>query len=297
MDCTGRPLNLSVTLASGQSFRWRRDAEGVWWGVVGRTAIAARQAEGEPESPLFWQTFPEPDKADLIADYFRFEMDLEARSREWIAAEPRIEEPLRTFRGLRILRQPPEECLFGFLCATAKPVDQIERLVWNLAARYGERMTLTDAPNTPPLYIFPTLEALAAAPESELRAASWGYRAPRIPANARQILTQPTGWLEGLRSVPFSAARAELMQLSGIGPKVADCICLFSLDKDDSAPVDRHLQRIACRFYRPDLEGKSLTPANYEALADCYRETFGAYAGWAQQYLFYGELRRAAQQT
>lgn len=290
LDCAGNPLNLSITLRSGQSFRWRRDEAGVWWGVVENTALTAWQEEDAPDSPLYWQTFPVPDQTALIHDYFRFEVDLEARAAEWVRAEPRIAEAVGKFRGLRILRQPPEECFFGFLCATAKPVVQIERLVWNLAARYGAPME-TEWPALA-LHVFPTLEALAAAEESDLRAAGWGFRAPRVVTNACHLTTQEQGWLRSLRRVSYAEARAALLGLSGIGAKVADCICLFSLDKDEAAPIDRHIQRIGCRLFHPDLAGKTLTPAVYDALADAYRERFGAFAGWAQQYLFLEALNR-----
>jgi N-glycosylase/DNA lyase len=290
-------LHLAVTLSSGQSFRWRQDARGVWWGMIETTALALWQAEDDPESPLYWQTFPEENRREIIADYFRLDTDLPARMAEWAAQEPRIAPALTAFRGLRLLRQPPVECLFAFLCATAKPVPQIERLVWSLAARYGKprAFPLSMPYAVPALYAFPTLEALAAADEMELRGLGWGYRAPRIIRNAQYLLTQPPGWLESLRAASYAEARMALMELSGIGPKVADCICLFALDKDEAAPVDRHIQRIACALFRRDLEGRSLTPAVYEALAAACRERFGAYAGWAQQYLFYGQLARAAQ--
>ena len=64
------------TVASGQNFRWRRDVEGVWWGVVGQTVVAAWQEEGRPDSPLHWQTFPQPDQRALIRDYFQLDVDL-----------------------------------------------------------------------------------------------------------------------------------------------------------------------------------------------------------------------------
>src|SRR5262249_19911229 len=143
---------------------------------------------------------------------------------------------------------------------------------------------------TLPLYAFPPLETLAAAKEADLRAAGWGFRAPRVPHNAAALCTEEADWLSTLRHIPYPQARSALMRLFGIGAKVADCICLFSLDKDEAVPIDRHIQRIARRLFRPDLDGKTLTPAVYNALADAYRTRFGAYAGWAQQYLFFGEL-------
>jgi N-glycosylase/DNA lyase len=162
--------------------------------------------------------------------------------------------------------------------------------VFRLAERYGERIPC-DAGRT--LFAFPTLEALASADEALLRQELWGYRAPRVIQLARHLLTLPPNWFDSLRAAPYEEAKYALTQLHGVGEKIADCVCLFALDKDAATPVDTHIRQIACRLFAPELEGKSLTPRIYSAIANAYRERFGDYAGWAQQYLFLGELQRS----
>ena len=286
-------LNLSATLASGQNFRWRRDQNGSWWGVVGDSVLEMGQPEGRPDGPLFWQTYPERDQWDLVRDYFRLNVDLDALYPKWIAGEPAMEEPLRHFRGLRVLRQPPEECFFGFQCAVCNTVVKIERSVHRLAMRYGRQLE-TGLNNSPfDFFAFPTIDALAAAEEAALRADLWGYRGPRVIALARHMQQLPAGWLMQLREVDYDQAKTELIAFHGVGAKLADCIALFSLDKDEAVPVDTHVRQIACRLFAPELADKSLTPRIYGLLADAYRARFGAYAGWAQQYLFFADLQRA----
>ncbi len=318
-------LNVGATLSSGQSFRWRQDAQRIWWGVVEDSVIAVWQlphpptsspkqvwAEGEtqdqslPSPPdaggnrgeglgvrgsVFWQTFPEENNIALFADFFRLAVPLEALYSEWKRHEPEIGEAVRTFRGMRLLRQPVRECFFGFQCATCNTVVKIERSVRALGVRYGEAIALPfDAPFA--FHRFPTLEALASADEAVLRADLWGYRAPRVIALARHILAKEPNWLESLRQVSYAEAHAELTALHGIGAKIADCICLFCLDKDAATPVDTHIRQIAVRLFAPQLSGKSLTPKVYAEIAEAYSSRFGAFAGWAQQYLFFGELSR-----
>jgi N-glycosylase/DNA lyase len=291
-DCAASPLNLSVTLASGQNFRWRQDAARIWWGVVGETVVAVWQVEGQPDSPLYWQTFPQQNQWAAVADYFRLDVDLEALYADWARAEPRIEGALRAFRGLRILRQPPEECLFAFQCAACNTVVKIERSVAHLATHYGPPIA-TGLASRPFFHVFPGVAALAHADESVLRAGLWGYRAPRVIALARHLQTLSPDWLFALRRTSYPEAHAALASLFGIGAKLADCICLFSLDKDAAVPVDTHIRQIAVSLFAPEMAGKSLTPRVYTVLADAYRSRFGPYAGWAQQYLFFDRLRRA----
>lgn len=293
LECSGRPVNLGITLSSGQSFRWRTDERGVWWGVLDRTVLAAWQEPQSPDSPLYWQTFPDRDRLELVSDYFRLDVDLEALAAEWVIAEPRMESSVGALRGLRVLRQPPEECFFAFLCATCNTVTKIERSVRRLAERYGEPLVIDSSFAPFPFFRFPTTEALANADEADLRADLWGYRAPRLIALAQELSTRPAGWLESLRRRPYREARSELSSLFGVGAKLADCICLFSLDKDEAVPIDTHVHRIAVEMFAPEFARMSLTPRVYEILADSYRACFRARAGWAQQYLFFADLRRA----
>lgn len=283
-------LYLKATLCCGQTFRWRQATTGIWWGTINHTAVALWQEPTNPHAPLYWQTFPIADQATLVADYLRLETPLASLFAEWGQAEPRILPALTRFEGLRILRQPPLECFFSFLCSSCNTVIKIERSVFRLAERYGEPLEAGGER----LYCFPTLEALANAKEQELRADLWGYRAPRVIALAQEILTKEENWLESLRGVPHSTAKQELVCLHGIGEKLADCISLFSLDKDEAIPVDTHVRQLTCRLYRPDLEPKSLTPRVYAEIVEEWQKRFGAYAGWAHQYLFLGELSAAS---
>ena len=292
---SGEPFNLSATMASGQAFRWRQTANGIWWGAVEGTVVAAYQAAGKPDSAVYWQTFPEPNLVSVFVSFFRLDVPLTGLYTDWIRSEPAIEEAILAFRGLRILRQPPIECFFSFQCASCNTVVKIERSVNLLAERYGEQLPLPNSPCSAELRIhrFPTVAELSAADEQVLRGDLWGYRAPRVIDLATRLLALGDNWLSDLRQAPYEEAHALLASLPGVGPKVADCICLFALDKDQAVPIDTHTRQIAVRLFEHSLAAKSLTARVYVTLAESYRNRFGDFAGWAQQYLFFAELRRA----
>lgn len=174
---------------------------------------------------------------------------------------------------------------FCFLCTPNNNLARILKMTKALAS-YGPKFDNADAQR------FPDIETIAAIPEQELRARGFGYRAATIPSIARQIVEKGgEHWLEALREQPYQQAHDALVEIKGIGPKLADCICLFALHHTEAVPVDTHLWQAAKRHYFADWEGGSLTAQRYRAIGDHFRARFGDLAGWAHQYLFYDNLK------
>jgi len=142
------------------------------------------------------------------------------------------------------------------------------------------------------LYRFPEPLKIAALSEVDLRSDLWGYRAPRLVELARHVAGQGPEWLADLARSPYRPAHGELVKLFGIGSKIADCICLFGFGHDEAVPIDTHVRRIAVGLFRPELRSRTLTETVYRELGDLFRERFGSYAGWAQQYLFLEDLQK-----
>lgn len=118
-------------------------------------------------------------------------------------------------------------------------------------------------------------------------------RAKYVVDTAKELMAKPGGgakWLALLRDRELPEVIEGLCTLPGVGPKVAACIALFSLDKNQAIPVDTHVWKVATRYMLPELAGKSLTPKLSIVVADAFVAKFGEYAGWAQNVLFIGQL-------
>ncbi len=287
-DCTHDEVNLTSTLTCGQTFRWRRQQDGAWLGSIGCQAAALWQPDGCVDH-FYWQTFPTADGWDLIAKYLNMGINLRQLQHQWIMAEPLTADVFTQHVGLRLLRQPVEECLYSFQCASCNTVTKIERSVGELARVYGAA-AMTPWGN---VWLFPTTNSIAHASEAVLRTALWGYRAPRVISLAKIVQERGVGWLNELVDLPYKECHDALTALPGMGAKLADCVCLFCLDKWGAIPVDTHVLQLAQRLWPMKQTGSSLTPRVYAQIGDSYRQRFGAFAGWAQQILFYSELRRS----
>lgn len=191
-----------------------------------------------------------------------------------------------------MLRQDPVENLFSFICSANNNIKRISGMVENLCTHYGEVVATVGDEK---YHAFPSIDHLAAKDidiESHLRKLGFGYRAAYISKTARQLKDHGgKNYLLEMRNTPYAEARAHLLKLSGIGPKVADCILLMSLDKPNAIPVDTHMFQIAAKSYLPHLKGcKSVTDKVYWEIGDHFRSLYGDYAGWAHSVLFSADL-------
>jgi N-glycosylase/DNA lyase len=278
------PAVLTEVLDGGQSFRWRQVGD-TWTGQWLDQVVQIRP-EG---ASLCWHGADETALRHYLAlgtDWAALTDSLPWRS------DAHLARCIAAFPDLRILRQPFGETLLGFLCSATKQIVQIKQMVALLAERHGSVICRAGSPN-PALAAFgdaalqlkrlPTWEQLAAIPEKDLRACLLGFRARYIHQTAKFIARYP-GWLEETEFLPYAAAKVRLMELPGVGEKVADCVLLFGAGRLEAFPVDTWVLKSLARRY--GLDGWK--PAQ---VAHFGRTHFGPLAGLAQQYLFSWERR------
>lgn len=304
------PAVLAETLDGGQSFRWNRlDV----CGVPSSSAVALAKAEPRiiwtgtwsdhvaqlrlHHDALEWRA-PKPLAKTVAAALPRYLGD----DTDWTAladslpwrSDAHLAECIRAFPGLRILRQPFGETLLGFLCSATKQIVQIKRMLALIAEQHGTAMCRAGS-LTPPkerggisdpalqFHRLPTWPELATIPERNLRACLLGFRARFIAETARFLAARPA-WLEETEALPYAAAKARLLELPGVGEKVADCVLLFGTGKLEAFPVDTWVLKSLARRY-------SLHDWKPAQLAQFGRAHFGPLAGLAQQYLFAWERK------
>lgn len=283
LDLQAQPLDLDLTLNCGQAFRWRRLASGSWRGVVRDKLIELSVQDGA----LLWRTYPERDEA-LLRDYLRLADDVNAIYARLARTDQHLAGLIDRFHGLRLLRQDPAETLLSFVCSAANSIPRISAAIETLGMLYGDLVCEHEGSC---YCTFPRIARLADAdPIALAETESLEFRGTNLKLVAEQLLERGEEWLISLRRVPNEQARTELLAIKGVGRKIADCVCLFSLDKDEAVPVDTHVRQLAQRLWAPELAGKSLTGALYRRVVDAFAERYGPLAGWAQQFLFYEDL-------
>ncbi len=254
-------------LDSAQAFHWQ-EWDGSYIAVSGGVPMRVTQLDAGIVVDA-----PEGCSEAFLRRYFDLDRDYSVIVREYGDC-PCAEEAFTRLPGLRILRQPAWEALCTFLLSQNNNTARIGKLVRAMCTRYGARVEAFGRE----IYAFPEPEALSSAGAEALRALGCGYRAEYLAGTAQMVLE---GFpLEELADMPYEDAREKLMELPGVGPKVADCVLLFGCGHLSAYPVDVWVARLSRAWL--GIEGKTS-----RALADNARARFGPHAGILQQYLFH----------
>ncbi|KAL2058862.1 hypothetical protein ABVK25_000154 [Lepraria finkii] len=328
-------LCLDTTLRCGQSFRWKKSEDDIWSCALHGRILSLRQDSTHlhykaimlPHSHQMPMTPPsstphstvdseDDDTKDLVQHYLNLGTNLTELYEQWSTADANFKKKAPKFIGIRILQQDAWEALVGFICSSNNNIIRISQMMEKLCLHYGSLIGEIDSRQ---YYDMPPASALTApGVEAHLRQLGFGYRAKYLHQTALMISEDhEDGWLDTLRNPespimgmkPFDAgeirpggregyrrAHGELLALQGVGPKVADCICLMGLGWGEAVPVDTHVWQIAQRDYKFG-KGKhsSLTRATYNAVGDKVRSLWGLEAGWAHTVLFTADLRAFAE--
>ena len=269
----GRPFDLAAILDGTQDFRWHLTHDDWYSGVLDGHFIHLRQVG----DVLEYQA--EEDVANLLRRYFRLDDDFDAARAELASVDGRMRELVGRYPNLRVLRQPdPWECMVAYICSANNSVARIGGIVEMIARRLGRPVSLGSEVR----HTFPSPVAVLEAGEKTLATMRLGLdRHVRIVAAARRICQGALDLQHLAQShVPYVQARRELMSCDGVGSKLADCICLFALDKPEAFPLDRWIRR-ACGAYFLSEE----RPGDAE-LVRWAQHHFGSNAGLASQLLF-----------
>lgn len=303
-------LNLSKVLRCGQAFRWH-NINNVWTFTRGNKIILLKQSDDEilyswisnnSKSNVIKQEDSFEDVHLFLCDYFNLSINLGKLYALWLELDKKYKKnlensPFTKFTGIRILRQDPWETLISFICSSNNNVKRISKMCDSLCKEFG---TYINEYEDVRHYSFPSPEVLSSSPdvEQKLRSLGFGYRAKYIYQTACKFtnnIDYPSITIQSLnqlRQEDYETAHKFLLQLSGVGPKVADCICLMALDKNHVVSIDTHVYQIAVRDYKfkGKKDMKTLNNVTYQQMRTFFYSIFGDYAGWAQSVLFTSDL-------
>ncbi|HET6517431.1 MAG TPA: DNA glycosylase [Nitrosopumilaceae archaeon] len=263
-------INIDSSINSGQVFLWEKIHDR-WYGVNGKDVLAFDE-----------KSFKLNSFAQNSLDFFREDDDFEKIIHS-ITKDRVVREAVELFPGLRLFRQDPFQCYISFIASSNSNIQNIRKSLQLLCKKFGKDVIFEEKK----FCLFPEPETLSNATISDIQKCGFGYRAKSIK-DASLAVTSGQIDFGFLKKTNYQNAKDILLEIYGIGNKVADCILLFSLDKLDAFPIDRWILKILEKYYSDKfpINGKSLTEKKYNQIHEKIVNHFGPYAGYSQQFLF-----------
>ena len=266
-----KKIDLDITINSGQVFLWDK-IDGIWHGVNGSEILKIIQ---EP--------FKIISSRKNTSDFFRQEENIE-KILQSIKKDKLVRDAVTSFPGLRLLRQDPFQCYISFICSSNASIQNIKQMLKKITEKFGKRIMFDGHE----FHTFPTAKKLANSSMEELLSCGLGFRAKYIKKASQDVLSGKINF-NYLKKADYKTAKEILLDVYGIGDKIADCILLFSLEKIEAFPIDRWTLRILRKYYSDVFNesiSKSITKKKYETIHEKIVRHFGPFAGYSQQFLF-----------
>lgn len=263
---------------SGQTFRFKETFEGAFLIVYRQHWAVVYQQD----DTIILQNTTLQECEDVWNGYFDLEQDYGALKQSFLGLDDYLDKAIAFGDGLRILNQDIFEMIITFIISANNHIPRIKNSIAKICEFVGTQIGEYDGEI---IYAFPTAEQIQTLSREQWDIIKLGYREKYIKKTADMIVNREID-IEKLPSLDTLQAQKELMKLSGVGEKVADCILLFSMAKYDVFPMDTWMKKVMQRYY-PDE-----SMSNIKRVRSLGVELFGSFAGIAQQYLFYYERQQ-----
>lgn len=268
-----KDFDLEQTIECGQCFHFVKLSD-YNYGIVHRDRLL--NIEQKDGRVVMYNTSRE-DYDEVWREYFDIDRDYAAIKKHFLEADDKLKEAIEMMWGIRLLKQDFFETLISFIISQNKQIPHIKQIVDTISREYGSYLGEIEGHR---FYSFPDVERLYQVTEDELRACRTGFRAPYIRCAVNMVYNREID-CNRMKEMDVDTCRDYLMQIKGVGTKVANCVMLFGLSKRSAFPVDVWIKRIMEYLY---YDGKETSKDEIEAFATAH---FGELGGYAQQYLFY----------
>ena len=269
-------FNLKYTLECGQCFRWKEveDEENTYIGVIKDRVIKIKQ-EGDK---LFVRSNNMENLEQVVTEYLDLNKDYQKIEQEISSIDNHVKEAVKRSSGLRLLNQDFFETLISYIISANNNIPRISKSVNEISKRYGKKIIFENEE----YYLFPTAQELENVSIDEYRKCGVGFRDSYIYSTVKDILEGKFD-IYSINDKKTATLRKELLNLKGVGPKVADCILLFACGRGEVFPIDVWVERVMSVLYFKETNGKM---KKRDILEYAYNN-FKDYAGIVQQHLFY----------
>lgn len=272
-----KSFNLEHIFECGQCFRWNKQENGSYTGIFKENVLSVKQ-QGKD---FVFRGICNGNIQNIIEEYFDLSRNYEDMKSKLEKIDESIATSIKHGDGIRLLNQDLWETIISFIISANNNIPRIKGIIERLSAQYGKKIIWKEKS----YYTFPTPEQLKDVTVEDYRNLGLGFRDVRLYETVHMVLDGKVNLEKMHNEKDTYKIREQLLSLSGVGPKVADCILLFSsLKRLEVFPIDVWVRRVMNELY---IKNKNENKVNKKEIERVANEKFGNLAGIAQQYLFY----------
>ena len=272
-----KSFELADIFDCGQCFRWNKQEDGSYTGIF-KGNVMNVQKQGDT---VIFKGMCTGDIKEIVEEYFDLNRDYEKLKEELSKIDNNIKVSIEYGKGIRILNQDLWEIIISYIISANNNIPRIKGIIERMSKKYGKEIEW----NGEKYYTFPTIEELKDVTVEDYRNLGTGFRDIRLYETVKMISDGKIKLDELQKNPDTHEVREQLLTLSGVGPKVADCILLFStLKRFEVFPIDVWVRRVMNELY---IKNEDETKVNKKEIEKIAQDKFGNLAGLAQQYLFY----------
>lgn len=261
----------------GQCFRWNKQEDGSYTGIFKQNVVNVKKADNK----IIFRGICKENIKDECIKYFDLNTNYDNIKSKLSNVDNYLKTSIEYGEGIRILNQDLWETLISFIISANNNIPRIKGIIERISKSYGEKIVWDKAE----YYTFPTPQELSKASVEDLRNIGLGFRDVRVYETTKIINENPNKLKELEDEKDVNKLREELLKFPGVGPKVADCVMLFStLKKLEVFPIDVWVRRVMNELY---IKNDDETKKNKKEIEELAKTKYGNLAGIAQQYLFY----------
>ena len=278
-----KSFELADIFDCGQCFRWNKQEDGSYTGIFRKNVINVQKQK----NTIIFKGICDGEIKEIVEDYFDLKRNYEEIKNKLSQIDENVKTSIEYGQGIRILNQDLWEMIISYIISANNNIPRIKGIIERLSKTYGQEIEW----NGEKYYTFPTPEELKDVTVEDYRKLGAGFRDIRLYETVHMILDKKVNLEEMQNNSNTLEVREQLLTLSGVGPKVADCILLFStLKRFEVFPIDVWVSRVMNEL---NIKNEDETKVNKKEIEKLAHAKFGNLAGIAQQYLFY--WRREAQ--
>lgn len=269
-------FNLELSIFSGQCFEWQKINDWFYGEIFPGSIIKIKQIGNVKKGYLEYEVFGNDVSESQIRYYFSLIKEYDFIISSLLNKhDPFLTKSISVLNGIRLINQDPLRCTMSFIISANNNVKNISNSVALICKKFGSKIQ-TDIGE---INIFPKLQILKEISESDYRLLKLGFRSKYLAQLTRVV--DELSFFDNLKTKNYFDAKSILIQIPGIGSKVADCILLYSLNKYEPYPLDVWLRRVTLECYFDNDE-----QVTNIIITKWASEYFGEYAGVAHMYLF-----------